>query len=226
MTFFIIVSNTTARPFLVKVGYKVYTLRGDSSQVFKCDRDTTPVQIGWKLSTYYVNTLFRGIEQHPGSFLTIKERRNIPPGKKNAVKWICKRIPQKEPPPAELLQVLRRAALTGESVVIAKKKRVQGAVSSAEQIAAVKRESMNAEIDKECIVCMERDSDIVNEKCQHKTMCVPCAIAYVERQSKDQNELECPVCRESVTNLYLDTSAIAKNAVVAESSVRSSRPLK
>lgn len=226
MTFFIIVNNITARTFLVKVGYKVYKLPGDSSRVFECYGETTAVQIGWKLSTYVVGTLFRGVEQHPGSILTIKERRNIPPGKKNVLKWICKRTPQKESPPAELVQVLRQAAITGESVVIAKKKRVQGAVSSAEQLAAMKRESVNAEIDKECIVCMERDSDIVNEKCQHKTMCVPCAIAYVERQSKNQNELECPVCRESVTNLYLDTSAVAKNAVVAESSVRSSRPLK
>ena len=212
MTFFIIVNNTTGTPFLVKVGFKVYTVRGNSSRVFECDRETVHVQIDWKLSTYYVHTLFRGIEQHPGSIITIKERRNIPPGEKNGEKWICKRTPQKESPPAELVQVLRQAAITGESVVIEKKKRVQGAVSSAEQLAAMKRESVNAEIDKECIVCMERDSDIVNEKCQHKTMCVPCAIAYVERQSKDQNELACPVCRESVTNLYLDTSAVAMSS--------------
>lgn len=225
MTFFIIVSNTTDRPFLVKIGHNFCKLPGDSSRVFECFGETTPVQIGWKLSTYVVGTLFRGIEEHPGTLFTIKERRNIPPGKKNAVKWICKRSPQKEPPPTDLLQVLRRAALSGDSVVIAKKKRVQGAVSLAKQLAAMKRESLNAEIDKECIVCMERDSDIVNEKCQHKTMCVPCAIAYVEKQNKDQNGLECPVCRESVTNLYLDTSAVAKNTV-AESSVRSSRPLK
>lgn len=208
MSFFLQICNSVDRDFLAQIGNRVYEIKANATLTFEYDTKQ-PVSIGWERGDLVIGGIIGLVAKPPGGKIYIFERYVSSPmmqkykatftafksdekySLKANAKETFKILDQKEGDKLMQMIILHEKELEKNERRF--KKLVAGYT-----YAELNREEKNEIIDKECVICMDKDANTFSQECTHVVLCWDCATALIA-----QNRKECPLCRVKIEHFCI-----------------------